>query len=519
MKDTIKNRLLLSWLTNRVIENGDWDSQNTLIELRALVASDEYQALDLTAMDTENETFRINMGRPILRAKGKLVLPKHSLSFSCNHTEYIQVWSEPENPELMEQNKQVHNDGNRRPLDMHPHISSGMPCLGHYSQAWSQSISSGNIIGLTNIAKAFLNNWTPGDCYWDVNIIYDSWKKYFPEESFAAYLEIHRQLTNCTQGNWRGYSARISDDTEIELSTIRESFGISRLHAYYYKTVTPYIMRTVRDTESGHIQAFSRVLGQYQSLMSVSHEGETEIQHAFTERAEVFTAKERVLFDSHLNHKGYLWGSTHPRLSSELITKYEHTLEVIMEERKSDVGDVATVIEAMLKNERCAKIYLTEEDFLFSVGRLMFRLDYNSDLKPFNHFAKTLTNLSPSKLRWELDLVEVLGAYPTDTSETRSDCISVGKRVLFQLMHFMDRYTNLESVDKWDIMSRLHLKALDVMSEATLKLNKEIQNAKEEQRDLIITRLETYPERKDYPENRLPIGQISADGVVWPSVV
>ena len=144
-------------------------------------------------------TFRVRIGRPRFRGSGTYVLPVHSLLFNTYEPSNVKIvtdgsmrpkwWNKHEAYILDRHN--LNPDSRRMDIyndySLHPHISvDGEPCLGGYSQPWSKCVSTNNIPSLVNVAQAFLNTWTRGDHYWDINNYYNSWKSAFPNE-------IHRR--------------------------------------------------------------------------------------------------------------------------------------------------------------------------------------------------------------------------------------------------------------------------------------------------------------------------------------
>ena len=169
-------------------------------------------------------TFKVRIGKPRFRGSGNYTLPTHSLVFSTYEPSKIRIvmdgsmkppyWDKHESY-ILEQNNL---SPDRRRLDVyrdypvHPHVSAdGEPCLGGYSQPWSQCVSTNNIPSLVNVAKAFLNTWTRGDHYWDINGYYNSWKAAYPETAHKEEFPFTDWLTHSFAWDHMKHRIGISD--------------------------------------------------------------------------------------------------------------------------------------------------------------------------------------------------------------------------------------------------------------------------------------------------------------------
>ena len=179
-------------------------------------------------------TFKVRIGKPKFRGSGNYTLPTHSLVFNTYEPSKVRIvmdgsmkpsyWDKHE-AYIMEQNNL---SPDRRRLDVyrdypvHPHVSAdGEPCLGGYSQPWSQCVSTNNIPSLVNVAQAFLNTWTRGDHYWDINGYYNSWKAAFSNSNQRREFPFTQWLTH--NFAWNQMKNRVGIDDRGRVSFNRAS--------------------------------------------------------------------------------------------------------------------------------------------------------------------------------------------------------------------------------------------------------------------------------------------------------
>ena len=156
--------------------------------------------------DMESRTFKVSVGNPKIRGRRYMTLTPMSLSFNIYENAvriYSDIWeSLPRwcydviplfGMRDMAKNLIKSN------LAVHPHVSStGSPCLGDYGNGWSQAIVSGNIPMLTNVARSFINNWTRGDAYWNVNVYNEQWEnhKIVPFHQYLTGVHFWYEVAN-----------------------------------------------------------------------------------------------------------------------------------------------------------------------------------------------------------------------------------------------------------------------------------------------------------------------------------
>jgi len=155
--------------------------------------------------------FLVRVGKPQFRGTVNYTLPSHSLLFNTTHPTDVRVvlsgddvgspifnkviqnqkkiWKERHSHQLKFQSADhLTND-----IPAHPHIGEdGAPCLGGWSNAWSQAVSSGHIPSLVNVTKSFLNTWTSNDAFWNINSVYQDFRRlptWFKSGiSFGSYM-------------------------------------------------------------------------------------------------------------------------------------------------------------------------------------------------------------------------------------------------------------------------------------------------------------------------------------------
>tara|TARA_R100000458_G_scaffold12028_3_gene9838 strand:+ start:6395 stop:8167 length:1773 start_codon:yes stop_codon:yes gene_type:complete len=160
--------------------------------------------------DSETQgSFKIDLGRPVLKGSRRYTLPSHSLLFYIADPEvYIvtnvkQELSDYKYDTLISIAEQFNKYWGRTPsnwnlekiklgeISSHPHISSdNKPCLGYYSEAFAQTIAQNNISALCSVAYSFCCNWTRNDAYWDINHAWTAWYDYNLGENFADHLIV-----------------------------------------------------------------------------------------------------------------------------------------------------------------------------------------------------------------------------------------------------------------------------------------------------------------------------------------
>lgn len=141
--------------------------------------------------------FAVRVGKPQFRGTVNYTLPSHSLLFNTSHPTDVRivlsgddVGSPIFNKVIQSQMKGWKPDRNYQmkyqatahlthDIPAHPHVSEdGQPCLGGWANAWSQAISTGHIPSLVNVAKAFLNTWTSNDAFWNINSVYQDYRRF-----------------------------------------------------------------------------------------------------------------------------------------------------------------------------------------------------------------------------------------------------------------------------------------------------------------------------------------------------
>ena len=202
-----------------------WDHKDA----RALAATimekcDVHHTWEFTDRDggTRKE-FLVRVGKPQFRGTVNYTLPSHSLLFNNLHpTDVRIVLSGDDNvgspifnklvqsqmkawkPERAYQLKFQSTNHLLNDIPAHPHIGEdGQPCLGGWSGAWSQAISSAHIPSLVNVTKSFLNTWTSNDAFWNINSVYQDYrrlpmwfKKAMPFGQYMANMQLWYSISS-----------------------------------------------------------------------------------------------------------------------------------------------------------------------------------------------------------------------------------------------------------------------------------------------------------------------------------
>ena len=167
--------------------------------------------------DDDNEyllyKFEVKVGKPVFRGSINYTLPEHSLQFNSLHPSRVSLRHNEEMPKwinsvayaIMGHNSSHWEESARDKLySFHPHISDyGEPCLGGWANAWSACVATGNIMSLIPVAQSFLNTWTRNDAYWDINHVYQGYRripasirKVFPINNYFQAYKFWFQITH-----------------------------------------------------------------------------------------------------------------------------------------------------------------------------------------------------------------------------------------------------------------------------------------------------------------------------------
>ena len=272
------------WLFNNSKNQGltlEMGECETLYEEQAKVLN--FHSPEITAntglLDTCHFTFKINLGRPKLKGSRAYVLPSMSLLFHNNDTEpYIvtnvkQEMGDEYDKFITIAKKMVlfyNRDSDNWNLNkvkygnisVHPHVSGdNKPCMGYFSRAFAETISTNNLSALCSIAFTFCCNWTRNDAYWDINQSWTQWHNYVTQDSFRKYL-MTREIMNEIQkiNNTENYRRWYDDTLICDVFQQLKAKGFTSLSLYVYGRVHNMLKSVTRDTIDGKIKKIMEVL-------------------------------------------------------------------------------------------------------------------------------------------------------------------------------------------------------------------------------------------------------------------
>tara|TARA_X000001382_G_scaffold1563_1_gene1891 strand:+ start:12881 stop:14629 length:1749 start_codon:yes stop_codon:yes gene_type:complete len=230
-------------------------------------------------LDTCNFTFKINLGRPKLKGSRAYVLPSMSLLFHNNDTEpyivtNIKQEMGPEYDKFITIAEKMASFYGRESdnwnlkkvkygdISVHPHVSGdNKPCMGYFSRAFSETISSNNLSALCSIAFTFCCNWTRNDAYWDINQSWTQWHSYVTQDSFRNYLMTREVMNEIQKINNTENYRRWYDDTLIcDVFQQLKSRGFTSLSLYVYGRVHNMLKSITSDTPDGKIKKMMEIL-------------------------------------------------------------------------------------------------------------------------------------------------------------------------------------------------------------------------------------------------------------------
>ena len=227
-------------------------------------------------------TFKVRVGKPKFRGTVNYTLAPHSLLFNTNSPTNIAFAVEVDepsyhrgvidayfSPQSVSNRKRGYEFFDRGVYSAHPHIDDGgHPCLGGWSNAWSSTIATSNILSLVPVAQSFLNTWTSNDAYWNINYVYRDYRmmplwmrKLFPFGEFNATYALWRRMTG-DSNNRRGI--RISqlsrwlnnNEPAIQELVLRNGMDFQKLVNMYWGSYSGHSV--ARDTEDARMQMLLR---------------------------------------------------------------------------------------------------------------------------------------------------------------------------------------------------------------------------------------------------------------------
>lgn len=234
-------------------------------------------------LDTCTFTFKINLGRPKLKGSRAYVLPSMSLLFHNNDTEPYIVTNVREEmgpekyakfitiaekmtlfynrqSEPWNKHKVINGD-----ISVHPHVSGdNKPCMGYFSQAFAETISTNNLSALCSIAFTFCCNWTRNDAYWDINHSWTQWHNYVTQSSFREFLMTRHIMDEIGKINNTSDYRRWRDDTLItDVFQQLKAKGFTSLSLYIYGRVHELLKKSTRDTIDGKLKTMIDTLAHF----------------------------------------------------------------------------------------------------------------------------------------------------------------------------------------------------------------------------------------------------------------
>jgi hypothetical protein len=232
--------------------------------------------------------FKIRIGKPKFRGSNIYTLLPHSLMLSTA-TNNIRIKADYNPPKWYESLVQALYGNRRRrsitralsyasngDFSAHPHIGSdGTPCLGGWANAWSQTISTGNLISLVPVTKSFLNTWTSHDAYWNINSTYRLWAV-FPlwarkEIPFAIYMakinlfdNFQRDLDSERRVSMAGFPRWVLYNNELVQQLLMDGFSLEKLMDGFYGSYLKFHINV--DTVDRHFSRLQQAMRYIQDI-------------------------------------------------------------------------------------------------------------------------------------------------------------------------------------------------------------------------------------------------------------
>jgi len=212
-------------------------------------------------------SFRIRVGKPKFRGSVNYTLLPHSLHLSTE-TNSVRILPDYVKPSWYEgMIKSLYGNRRQRVLERalqypetgafsgHPHVGrDGNPCLGGWANAWSSTVSTGNLISLVPVTQSFLNTWTSNDAYWNINNAHSSWRimplwarKEIPLAMFLAKINLFYNFQNDLETKrirLIAFPRWVARNAEMVQQLLMEGFSLEKLLDCYYAS---YISKVVKD--------------------------------------------------------------------------------------------------------------------------------------------------------------------------------------------------------------------------------------------------------------------------------
>jgi hypothetical protein len=294
----------------------------------------------------------ISLGYPKIRGAGNMILPEHSLVIYSQAKKADIKWSG-------ETIFYANLDAPHPSRSVHPHIAGRSPCLGGFTDAWGRALVKGNLPALMNVARAFLNNSTVDDAYFNINEQYHRWKTHFPDESFAKMMEVTKLIEHNIDKEQD--NRRLWNNSLLRLAKeVSERYDdISSLDAFFYIYHHIYTNVFYRDNTKGELNYITLILRRFlyletvlQDRLDYSWKKHLKIRNSyyltqqtlFTERPYKFNEERDVSYTNRLLSK---WERAIRGLK---VPDEELTIESIMQTKKLYATD-STQGKAIYANE------------------------------------------------------------------------------------------------------------------------------------------------------------------------
>ena len=230
------------------------------------------------------KSFQIRVGKPKMRARRVLTLPSYSMSMNLHENGVIRLFPDLEDyPEVTHVRRALGSwpQGARLQFSTHPHVThDGAPCLGDFSNPWATCLRNNDLLMFINVAKSFLNNWTRGDAYWDINRVHRNWEATGKRRgiNFADWhyyrIQIKAIINEHSSRNNRAPYRFIRTWSSFENSEtfdMMESLGYDALDTMLYHAVHHCMVKPMWDTRNGDLQQIINMTQRLRELYINTH--------------------------------------------------------------------------------------------------------------------------------------------------------------------------------------------------------------------------------------------------------
>ena len=490
------------------------------------------------------KSFQIRLGKPKMRARRVLTLPPYSMQLCLHESGVVRLFPDLDDyPEVTHVRRALGGWPKyaRLQFSTHPHVThDGNPCLGDFSNPWATCLRNNDLLMFVNVAKSFLNNWTRGDAYWDINRVHRNWEQTGKRRgiSFADWHYYRVQIKAVvneqnTRNNRSPYRFIRTWSTFVNNGTFNkmEALGYDALDVMLYHAVHHCMVRPIWDTRNGDME---QIIGMTKRMR------------------ELYISTHTIFSDNFpLNFKCYNWTedaltNSNNRQSRSLMTRDARwTVDSVLENMKYGISQLTHDSDSLgplfdysdiLTSKKLFSLaepgddglyhiradrhsYLAEDQCKLEIGRFIYNNMFRGtggDFPKFIEMLREMVNINPEGIGiksedlilWEADMKNIISFHSRDDNpnDWKMKIGEISWVILLKIakacnpdITVEDRLTMRGFVEQY--RQHFHIKAWSLMEESFRQMTRRIIRGKEEQIH------ETYGKiaQSDSGENQLSI--------------